>query len=283
MKRVKRLKLLAHIKFIISTFMDRELTLFAASLSFYTIFSFIPLLLIMMIFFTSLEMFSDIYLKIQGFIFSNFLPVNSETVMKYIDNFLHNSVGISIFSTTMLLLSSVFFYQNYEFIANRAFHAPQRSFVKSMGVYFLMLIITPISLGLAFFLSGEFVDLMLATTLNITPFVPYFIIWVLFFILFKLSANILVYLRAALISSFVSSVVFSISKNAFIYYVFVNQSYTTIYGSFAILIFLFLWIYVSWIIFIFGLKLCYLINRFYKHKETRAKQKPYEPSLVDAK
>ena len=217
--------------------MDKELTLFAASLSFYTIFSFIPLLLIMMIFLSSLEVFSDIYLQIQELIFTNLLPVNSELVMSYIDSFLQNSVGISVFSTIMLFISSVFFYQNYEFIANRAFHAPQRSFFKSMGVYFLMLIITPSALSVAFFLSGEFVYIMSITTLNITPFVPYFIIWVLFFILFKLSANIQVYFRAAIISSFIISIVFSIAKNAFIYYVFVNQSYTTIYGSFSILLF----------------------------------------------
>ena len=124
MHRVNKLKLLAHARYIISTFMDKELTLFAASLSFYTIFSFIPLLLIMMIFLTSLDIFSDIYLKMQELIFDNLLPVNSDVVMQYIDNFLQNSVGISILSTTMLFISSIFFYQNYEFIANRAFHAP---------------------------------------------------------------------------------------------------------------------------------------------------------------
>ena len=283
MKRVKKLKLLAHTKFIISTFMDKELTLFAASLSFYTIFSFIPLLLIMMTFLTSLEVFSDIYLKMQDLIFSNLLPVNSELVMEYIDNFLQNSIGISILSTIMLFISSIFFYQNYEFITNRVFHAPQRSLVKSLGVYLFMLIVTPTALGIAFFISAEAVDLMSYATINLTPLVPYFIIWVLFFVLFKVSANIKVNIRAALISSFIISVVFSIAKSMFIYYVFVNQSYTTIYGSFAVLIFLFLWIYLSWIIFIFGLKLCYLINRVYCHKEAKCKKNPDNKSFIDAK
>ena len=283
MKRIKKLKIFAHIKFIVSTFMDKELTLFAASLSFYTIFSFIPLLLIMMTSLTSLEIFSDIYLKMQELIFSNLLPVNSEVVMQYIDNFLQNTVGISILSTIMLFVSSIFFYQNYEFIANRAFRAPHRTFMKSMGVYMLMLILTPSALSLALFLSSNFATLIASTTINFKPIIPYFIIWVLFFILFKLSANIKVHFKAALISSFIISVIFSIAKNSFIYYVFVNKSYATIYGSFSVLIFLFLWIYVSWVIFIFGLKLCYLVNRFYTRKQTRAKQKPNKVSFVDAK
>lgn len=266
MNKTKKLKILAHIKYIIYSFMDKELTLFAASLSFYTIFSFIPLLLIMMTFLTSLEVFSDIYLKMQELIFENLLPVNSEIVMQYIDNFLQNSVGISILSTIMLFISSIFFYQNYEFIANRAFRAPQRAFMQSMAVYVLILTITPIALSIAFFLSAEAVTIMSYTEINISPLVPYFIIWVLFFVLFELSANIRVHFRAALISSFIISIVFSIAKNMFIYYVFANQSYATIYGSFSVLIFLFLWIYISWIIFIFGLKLCYMVNRVYAHK-----------------
>ena len=235
----KSLKLLAHTKYVIIAFMDKELTLFAASLSFYTMFSFIPLLLVMMTFLTSLEVFSDIYLSIQKIIFENLLAVNSEVVMGYIDSFLQNSVNIGIFSTVMLFISSVFFFQNYEFIANRVFHAPQRTFIKSFGVYLLMLIITPTALGIVFFVSTNFATFMSYTEINLMPFIPYLIIWLLFFILFKFSPNVHVHFRAALTSSFILSVVFSIAKNVFVYYVFVNQSYTTIYGSFAVLIFLF--------------------------------------------
>jgi len=255
--------------------MDKELTLFAASLSFYTIFSFVPLLLITMSILTSLESFTDIYLKVQDVIFENLLPVNSEVVMTHINGFLQNSVEMSTMSFAMLFVSSLLFFKNYEFIANRAFHAPQRNFLESVGVYFLMLSITPASLAGAFYITSNIAALIASNSLtsgiDILPLIPYIIIWLLFFILFKLSANIKVNFRAALISSFVISVVFSIAKNSFIYYVVINQSYTTIYGSFAILLFLFLWIYASWVIFIYGLKLCYLINGVYKNAKTRTK------------
>jgi len=250
--------------------MDKELTLFAASLSFYTIFSFIPLLLITMTVLTSLESFTDVYAQVQEFIFSNLLPVNSAVIMKYLNSFLQNSVEISKVSLIVLFISSLLFFKNYEFIANRAFHAPQRSFIKSIGIYFLIFTITPTSLGVAFYITSKIATLMASNSVtagfNILPLIPYLIIWVLFFVLFKLSANIKVHFKAAFISSLVISVVFSIAKNSFIYYVFLNESYTTIYGSFSILLFLFLWIYASWVIFIYGMKLCYLINRIYEHK-----------------
>jgi membrane protein len=264
----KALKLFSHIKFFISAFMDKELTLFAASLSFYTIFSFIPLLLILMTIITSLDSFADIYVKIQEFIFANLLPVNSKVIIEHLNSFLHNSISIGKMSFIMLFISSLFFFKNYEFIANRAFHAPKRKFLNSLGIYFLMVIITPTALGFAFYITSYIAVLMASNSftsgINILPLVPYLIIWVLFYILFQLSANIKINSKAALISSFITSIIFSIAKNSFIYYVVLNQSYTTIYGSFATLLFLFLWIYASWIIFIYGLKLCFIINRLYK-------------------
>ena len=250
--------------------MDKELTLFAASLSFYTIFSFIPLLLITMTLMTSLDSFSVYYKRIESFLFENLMPVNSQIVIEHLNNFLQNSAEMSKMSLVMLFVSSLFFFKNYEFIANRMFHAPQRNFLGSVGVYLMMLIITPISLGSAFFITSYVASLMATNTLtdsvNILPLIPYLIIWTLFFILYKLSVNTKIHTKPALISSLIISIVFSVAKNSFIYYVVLNQSYTTIYGSFATLLFLFLWIYASWVIFIYGLKLCYLLNRVYKTK-----------------
>jgi membrane protein len=250
--------------------MDKELTLFAASLSFYTIFSFVPLLLITMTLVTSLDSFSSYYEMIQNAIFSNLLPVNSEIIMQHLNSFIENSSQMGKMSFVMLLVSSLLFFKNYEFIANRTFKAPQRSFFESVGIYLVILLITPISLGSAFFITSYIATLMASNSftsgVNILPLIPYIIIWVLFFILFQLSPNVKVDTKAAALSSFVISIIFSVAKNSFIYYVVLNKSYTTIYGSFAILLFLFLWIYASWVIFIYGLKLCYLINRVYQKR-----------------
>ena len=258
------------VKFWISTFVDKELTLFAASLSFYTIFTIIPLLLIMMTLLTSLPSFSDYYEKIQEFIFSNLMPVNSEVVMNQINGFLQNSSKMGMIGFVAILVSSLLFFKNFEYIANRIFHAKPRTLWESITTYWTMLTLTPIALGVSFYITGYLATLMASNSLtsgfNILPLVPYIIVWGLFFLLFQISANIKVNPKASAISSFIIAIIFSFSKNAFIYYVFMNKSYATMYGSFATLLFLFLWIYVSWIIFIYGLKLCHIINDNYKSK-----------------
>lgn len=269
--RHKTEEIIKQTKLFVSSFVDKELTLFAASLSFYTIFSVIPLLLIMMTLLTSLPSFSDYYLKIQGFIFSNLMPVNSEVVMEQINGFLQNSSKMGMIGFVAILISSLLFFKNFEYIANRIFHAKSRSLWESITTYWTMLTLTPIALGVSFYITGYIASMMASHTItsgiDVLPFIPYIIIWALFFILFQISANVKVNAKASAISSFVVAIIFSISKNAFIYYVFLNKSYTTMYGSFAILMFLFLWIYVSWLIFLYGLKLCHIIDEVYKNSK----------------
>ncbi len=256
---------------LISSFVDKELTLFAASLSFYTIFTIIPLLLIMLTLLTSLPSFADYYETIKVFIFSNLMPVNSEAIMGHIDGFLENSGKMGVIGLAMILVASLLFFKNFEYIANRIFHAKSRTLWESITTYWTMLTLTPIALGISFYITATLATAIesneITSGIDIVPLIPYVIIWGLFFLIFQIGPNTKVNPNASIISSFIISIVFSVSKNAFIYYVFYNKSYTTMYGSFAILMFLFLWIYVSWIIFIYGLKLCYIIDKGISKKE----------------
>ena len=81
--------------------------------------------------------------------------------------------------------------------------------------------------------------------------------------------------KAAFITSFIIAAVWTIAKNGFVYYVFYNKTYSTVYGSFSIVLFTFVWIYTSWIIFVYGLKLCYLIDRAYKYSHGQVGDEPF--------
>jgi len=266
----KALKLYGYVKFFLTSFIDKDLTFYAASLSFYTIFTLIPLLLIVLTLFTSMPNFADNYEKLQEFIFSNIMPVNSEAVMGHINGFLQNSIEMSMISFVAVIISSLLFFQNFEYIANKIFHVKKRGIWESVTTFWTLLTLTPIGLGASFYITGYVANLMANNeyipSINILPYIPYLIIWALFFLIFQISANTKIHAKASLISSFVTAIVFSIAKNGFIYYVFYNKSYATMYGSFSIVMILFLWIYASWIVFIYGLKLCYLINRIYENR-----------------
>ncbi len=259
-----------HTKFFLSMFLDKELTLFSASLSFYTLLTIVPLLFVVITLITTIESFSGFYTNAHSLLFENILPGNPKVVLNYLDEFLKNSSKIGTLSSIFLFISSILFFQNYEFVANKIFKAKSRSFLSSVGIYILILTITPISLGITFYLSGYLTALMASNSLTDDlakiKYIPYLVTWVLFFILFKFSPNTKVSFRAAFNSSLLVSLFFNMAKNAFVYYIFFNKAYASIYGSLSILLFLFLWIYISWLIFIYGLKICYLVNGIYKNK-----------------
>lgn len=279
-------KVYGYLKLFLSSFIDKDLTFYAASLSFYTLFTIIPLLLIVLTLFTSLPNFANYYAKIQEFIFSNLMPVNSEAMMEHINGFLQNSVEMGMVSFAMIIVSSLLFFQNFEYIANKIFHVQKRGLWQSVTTFWTLLTLTPLGLGVSFYITGYVANLMASNEytsgINILPYIPYLIIWALFFLIFQISANTKIYAKASLISSFIVSIVFSLAKNAFIYYVFYNKSYATMYGSFSIVIFLILWIYVSWIVFIYGLKLCYMINRVYEKRESEKDKENEKPSLENS-
>ncbi len=275
MKHEKILRIYRHTRFFLKGFFDKELTLFAASLSFYTIFTLIPLLLIAMTLITALPSFGDIYLKLQEYIFSNLMPVNSELVMKQINGFLANSSKMGVIGTAMVIVASLLFFQNFEYIANRIFKAKKRSLWESITTYWTLITLTPIAMGVSFYVTAKIAAMMAESSVtsgvNILPLVPYLITWGLFFVIFQIAANTKINPKASALSSLVTAVVFNIAKNSFVYYVVLNRSYTTMYGSFATLMFLFMWIYLSWVIFIYGLKLCHIFNEVFKRSPISSK------------
>lgn len=264
--RLKELYIQA--RYYITLMVDKELTLYAASLSYYTIFTIVPLLLITLSIFTSLPSFQEHYETIKTFIFQNLVPVNSEAVTSHLDSFLANSGKLGAIGLIMVIVAALLFFQNFEYIVSKIFKTRQRTFWESITTYWTLLTLTPIALVASFYISGKVNTLlnsneMISGWVNVMAMVPYLIIWALFFLIFKIASVEKTSTQAAGLSSFIIAIVWNVAKSGFISYVIMNKSYTTIYGSFSALLFFLLWIYVSWIIFIYGLKLCYLVDCSY--------------------
>jgi membrane protein len=233
-----------------------EITLYSAALSFYTIFSLVPIILIILSIFSSSPFFSDFYTKLEHFIASNLLPTNQEVISNYLKNFLANSSKMGVIGGFYILITSILFFDNYETIISKIFGQEKRNLWEKIKLYWTMLTLFPMLFAAAIFLSVKFQFFLnksdLTSWIKIAKFVPFFIIWLTFFLSYKFTL-IGESTKSTLIVSFLVAVAFIISKNAFIYYVLINKTYSTIYGSISLLMFLFLWIYISWIIYISGI------------------------------
>lgn len=89
-------------KFIDELF-DMEIFYYASSLSFYTIFSIIPLIIIIIAIFTKMPLFNEYYAGFKEFILANLLPSHVEVLNHYIDMFIANSTKIEIIGVVYVM------------------------------------------------------------------------------------------------------------------------------------------------------------------------------------
>ncbi|HEX5710234.1 MAG TPA: YihY/virulence factor BrkB family protein [Sulfuricurvum sp.] len=240
---------------------DRDITVYASSLSFYTIFTLVPLLIISLSLIANVPVFSAQYASMQVFLFDNLMPVQTEAIAEYLESFFKNSVQLGIIGFSTMILSSLLFFQNFEHIVEKIFHSPPRGIWEAITTYWTLITLTPIVLIASMSLNAYLVSHVSGVLLNALSIFPFLLLWGIFFIIYKIAVNAVISPKAAAISSFIVALVWGLAKNSFVQYVFYNKTYATMYGSLSALIFFFLWIYVSWIIVIYGMKLCYLIHR----------------------
>ncbi len=243
---------------------DDRLGHYASSLSWSTLFSMIPLLVIMLSIFTSMPIFEKVYSKIEKLIFSNLMPTDSKVVMSYINQFIESTDKLGLLGAAYVIFAVFMFFKNYDYIVNDIFGVPTRGLWSALRTYFKLLLIIPLMIGLSFYLSTmiqSYLDKHTFTSfIHLYSIIPYLIVWMMFYIAYQISPNTEVDVSAAMISSFIASLIWYLSKSAFVFYVVHNKTYTSIYGSISTLLFFFLWIYISWAIFIHGLKFCALLN-----------------------
>ena len=266
------------VKFFLKEFRDKDLLHYASSLSFHTILALIPILLISLSIFTKLPSFKKYYELIKHFIFSSLIPSQQETISAYIDKFLDNTLNMGIIGFIFVIYVSVMFFMDYEYIVSKIFKTKPKSFWQSISTYWTLVTLLPMGIGVSFFVSNKIQHLLSSyhytSWINILIILPFFIFWMLFFIMYMISINTKVDTKIVLLSSFIASTIWYISKTAFIYYVSYNKTYTSIYGSFSTIMFFFIWIYFSWVIYIYGLKVCYLLNRAQMNTAKTSDPKP---------
>jgi membrane protein len=253
---------------------DERIGYYASSMSWNTLFAIIPILVILLAIFTSLPVFDSLYNQIHDLLFKNFLPTDSQEIMSHIDQFVANSGKLGIMGAAYVLIAAIMFFKDYDFVVNDIFETRKRTIWEALATYIGLVIIVPLMLGISFYLSSIIQHYLnkseITSVIHIYYFFPFLVIWGMFYISYQLSAHKKISKISAVVSSFAASSVWYLAKSGFIFYVTSNKTYTSVYGSISILLFFFLWIYISWAIFLYGLRFCYLLD---KEKEIRKIEK----------
>ena len=100
--------------------------------------------------------------------------------------------------------------------------------------------------------------------------VPYLIVWILFSFIYIFLPNTRVRFSAALFGGVIAGSIYQLLQCGYIYVQMALSRYNVIYGSFSALPLFLIWMYLNWLIVLFGVTLSYLYQNFdYESKRAR--------------
>lgn len=287
------ISILKTINLSLRRFNEDNLPIKSAALTFNTILSIVPLLALL-------------FAIIRGFGFANLLetelfktiPIERETLEQaliFVDRYLEQSKGgVFIGVGLAFLLWTVWgLISNIEEIFNEIWQVKQpRSLGRRFTDYFSFLFAVPF---LMIFSSGIsiFIPTLFDSYANhhlISPIVeflikstPLFITWIVFTLIYIFIPNTQVRFANAMASGLIAGTAFHLFQMLYINGQIWVAKYNAIYGSFAALPLLLLWIQASWLICLFGAELTFAIQNnmnFEFEKESKGVSRRYYDFLM---
>jgi len=242
----------------------------AAFLAYITLLSLVPLTVLGLNILTIFPFFSGLEEKIQHFVFNNFVASSAHIVLTYVNNFIAQTKQLSILGIIFLVIASVFMIFSIEKIFNQIWRAPKhRNILHAIIVYLAVLIFAPILLGFGFAVSSYLMTIKLffkVITISgmgkiIFLIFPYLFTFLAFILLYIIVPNCKIKLGHAAIGAVMATVLFELSKYGLAVYLKVFPFYQLVYGAFAIIPIFLLWLYLSWLIVLFGAVVCHNIGK----------------------
>jgi membrane protein len=249
-----------------------QLTLRSMSLVYTTLLSLVPLLALS---FSVLKAFG-VHNQLEPMLNRFLAPLGEKgteislQIVSFIDNM---NVGVlGSLGLALLIYTAVSLMQKIEESFNHIWHVTQpRSLGERFSRYVSMLIIGPILVFAALGLTATLTNVSLVRQiLAVEPFgrlayelgrlAPYFLVVVAFTLIYAFIPNTRVKAVPAMVGGLVGGVLWQSAGLAFALFVSRSTQYDAIYSSFAILILFMIWLYVSWLILLFGADVAFYVQ-----------------------
>jgi membrane protein len=200
------------------------------------------------------------------------------TVMGFVDRYLKTMqgglfIGIGI---GVLFWSVMNFFMQVEKAFNNIWQVKKsRSFIRQFTIYFSSILIIPLliafSSGFSIYVSSALKQTYIYDVLSPLlrfgmKLIPYFINWLVFTILYMVIPNTRVKFYNALIAGVIAGTAFQVFQMLYINAQVYLSRYNLVYGSFAAIPLLLLWIQISCLIVLLGAEISYASQNFHNYE-----------------
>jgi membrane protein len=232
----------------------------AAALTYMSLFALVPLLTVLYTVASAFSAFQGVEQKMQALLFQHVVPATSADIERYINDFSQQAKNLTWPGIAFLLVTAILMLRNIEHAFNNIWRAREhRSPLSSFLLYWAVLTLTPLTIGLAFGLSTyltsfahalEVLDIFGAKAL-LVQVAPLLLSTLGFSMMYAAVPNCPVPFMHALIGGTFTALAFHAARGMFAS-LMVGSSITFIYGAFAAVPLFLLWLFVSWNIVLLG-------------------------------
>jgi membrane protein len=257
---------------LIRDMVSGQITLRAMSLVYTTLLSVVPLIALS---FSVLQGFG-VHNQLEPFLYDFLEPLGEQgaqittQVIELVDNVKGGVLGG--ISLAFFIYTAVSMVQKMEESFNYVWYvAKRRSFARRVTEYMIVLLIGPVIIVVAlgmiaslrsntmvqFFLTNEALGPIFVVTSKLTP---YLLITGVFTFLYMYMPNTKVRFKAAIIGGLAGGFAWASLSAIFANVVVFSTSKQAIYAGFAVAIFTLIWLYLNWLVLLFGAQLAYYIQ-----------------------
>jgi len=255
----------------IKAFYRNRCILWAAALTYTTVFALIPLLAVTFSLFHAFGGLKELEEKIRPLILKVMVPGAQEKLIATIDSLIErlNAGAIGAVGTVLVFLSAIFLIGQLEMILNEIWGLKKhRPFFYRLALYWTAITVGPpllaLSIGIPATLSSYQAVNWLENYINLDffTFLPYILIWCAFTGLYTFMPNTKVRFLPAAIGGIMGGTIWQIAGIGFTLYTSKILVYSKIYGSLGLIPLFFLWLFISWSIFLLGAELSFTFQNF---------------------
>jgi len=241
-------------------FYDDNCMQIASSLTFTSLLSIVPIVTVALTVITAFPVFGEMTAALQVFLLENMMPSSADVIASYTQQFTQNAAKLTAVGIVFLFITSVMLLLTIDRAFNDIWRVKRsRSIVSRVFVYWTLITVGPVligaSLSITSWLVGHAVGLVRdvpGVSVAVLSIVPVLLTSIALSLLYAAMPNRTIRVWDAVIGGLLGGFAFEIMKRGFGFYIAQFPTYTLVYGAFATVPIFLLWIYVSWLVVIFG-------------------------------
>ena len=250
----------------------------AASLSYTTLLSLVPLAAISLAILSRFKLSQE---SIENFLMQYLLPTASiqQVIIENIQKFARNTAALSIIGGLFLAVTAEALLNTVEGSFNFIWRVTERrKLLSKFTAFWSIITFSPILIGASIVLTSRFYRVGLVGSLlkhelirtTINYMLPFLLIFAIIFLAYRVLPNTKVKASPAIIGALVATLLFSYARWGFGIYVTQYAHFDRIYGILGTLPAFLVWIYISWVIVLFGAEVAFTFQYHRLDVEERA-------------